>query len=407
MHPTANRPTMRLWFGGALGLASLLAIWFQHHREQAAHSVPAQHEVPGTSPQAGANPPSATLGMQQLAGGVAVQAGTPSEEGVPGSESPAARAERRKQAEERLAAYRTFANYPPGSRPARENSDQLFPMAPVLRGTPLSHAGQPSEHILLKLRQDRLVVVGEESIELGIRCEDSQASVLPCAVQSAQVSALPLESGKPPGQRPVSFVKDQAAGRQGELVATLRPIDLKLVDTTWPLRVDVKLQAGRDPVEQGSAMFDFLFTPEPPAVSTGPVREAVVDGSLTLTYGLSVKRAGRYVLHARVDDAAGKPVGYLEWNELLKVGQQEVKLVLFGKLLIDENPRWPLKVRDFDGFLLKEGVDPDREQIPTRSGYQNTTQVYSLSAFSKKEWQSEEKSRHEREFEKDVEQAGP
>ena len=407
MHPTANRPTMRLWFGGALGLASLLAIWFQHHREQAAHSVPAQHAEPGTSPASGANTPPVFGRGQQIPGGVAVQAGTLSGEGVPVAESPAARAERRKLAEERLQTYRTFAKYPPGSRPARENSDQLFPMAPVVRGTPLSRSGQPSEHILLKLRQDRVVVVGDESIELGIRCEDSQANVLPCAVQSAQVSALPLESGKPPGSRPVSFVKDQAAGRQGELVATLRPIDLKLVDQSWPLRVDVKLQAGSDPVEQGSALFDFLFTPEPPAVSTGPVREAVADGSLVLTYGLSVKRAGRYVLHARVDDAAGKPVGFLEWNDLLQVGQQEVRLVLFGKLLLDENPRWPLKVRDFDGFLLKESGDVDREQIPPRAGYHHTTQVYSLSAFSSKEWQSEEKTRHEREFEKDVEQAGP
>ena len=407
MHPTANRQATRLVFGGALGLASLLAIWFQHHREQAAHSVSAQYAEPGTNPPAGAHSPTVAGSGQQLAGGVTVQAGTPSGEGVPVAESPAARAERRKQAEERLQTYRNFAKYPPGSRPARENSDQLFPTAPVVRGIPLSRSGQPSEHILLKLRQDRVVVVGDESIELGIRCEDSQANQLPCAVQSAQGMAIPLDGGKPTGQRPVSFVKDQAAGRQGELVATLRPIDLKLVDQSWPLRVEVKLQAGSDPVEQGSALFDFLFTPDPPAVSTGPVREAVADGSLVLTYGLSVKRAGRYVLHARVDDAAGKPVGYLEWNDLLQVGQQEVKLVLFGKLLLDENPRWPLKVRDFDGFLLKESGDVDREQISPRTGYHHTTQVYSLSAFSNKEWRSEEKTRHEREFEKDVEQAGP
>ena len=101
MHPTANRPTMRLWFGGALGLASLLAIWFQHHREQAAHSVPVQHAEPSTSPASGTNSPPVLGSGQQLAGGVTVQAGTPSGEGVPVAESPAARAERRKQAEER------------------------------------------------------------------------------------------------------------------------------------------------------------------------------------------------------------------------------------------------------------------------------------------------------------------
>ena len=91
---------MRLWFGGALGLASLLAIWFQHHREQAAHSVSAQYEQPGTNPPAGAHSPTVAGSGQQLAGGVTVQAGTPSGEGVPVAESPAARAERRKLAEE-------------------------------------------------------------------------------------------------------------------------------------------------------------------------------------------------------------------------------------------------------------------------------------------------------------------
>lgn len=310
-------------------------------------------------------------------------------------------------AEERLATYRNFAKYPPSSRPAKEHSDKLFPLAPVVRGIPLSLSGQPSEHILLKLRQDKLVVVGDESLELGIRCEDSQGQVLPCTVQRAEISALPLDAGQPPGRRPVSFVPDPAPGRSGELLAQLQPASLGLVQKTWPLRVEVKLQAGRDPVEQGAALFDFLLTPEPPAVSQGPVTEAVVDGSLVLTYPIQVKRPGRYVLQARVDDALGKPVALAMWNDVLQAGPQRVKLVVFGKLLHDENPRFPLKVRDFDGFLLKENADPDREQVPTRGGYHHTSQVYSLSAFSTAEWQSEEKTRHEREFEKDVEQSAP
>ena len=40
-------------------------------------------------------------------------------------------------AEERLATYRNFAKYPPTSRPAKEHSDKLFPLAPVVRGIPL------------------------------------------------------------------------------------------------------------------------------------------------------------------------------------------------------------------------------------------------------------------------------
>ena len=398
MQATATRPPARLFLGALLILGLLAAVYYQRRSDHLAGSRGSEDRVKEA-------PATATTGGEprQLPGGVTVQAGSPEE--VPDPSSPALKREGVRLAEERLATFRKWAQYPPGSRPAREHPDQLYPRAPVVSRIPLSLSGQPSEHIALKLRQDRLAVVGDDSIQLGIRCEDSQGQVLPCVAESAQLSALPTDSAPPKGQRPVSFTADTSPEHEGELVATVRPLELQLVDRPWPLRVEVKLRAGRDPVEQGSALFDFMFTPEPPAVTTGKIREAVVDGSLVLYYGLQVKRAGRYVLQARLDDAQGKTFAYLEWNDLLAVGPQEVKLVVFGKLLLDEHPSMPLKLRDFDGFLLKEQVDPDREHIPPRTGYHYTTQVYPSSAFSAKEWQSEERTRHEREFERDVDEA--
>lgn len=398
MNP-ATRPTLRRLVFAFLFCALLLLLWWQGERQRTP-KLPAEATAgAGSGAEQGAARSTAAPVPIPGVGAVAA-AGAPA-----AGESAAARAERRRMAEERLATYRKFAQYPPGSRPARENADQLYPNAPVVRGIPLSIAGRPSEHILLKLRQDRLVVVGSESIELGIRCEDSQAQPVPCTVESAQIAALPL-SGKPGGgPLPVEFAPDSRRGQGGEQVATLRPASLGLVATSWPLRVDVKIRAGHDPVERGAALFDFLFTPDPPAVSTGPVRESVERGSLLLSYPLLVARAGRYLLHARVDDADGKPVAYLEFNDLLATGPQQVPLWVFGKLILDEKPRFPLQVRDLDGFLLKEDADPDREQIPPRTGYHHTTQIYSLSTFSAAEWQSEEKARHEREFEADVEAA--
>lgn len=340
-----------------------------------------------------------------------MQTGQPGEPAA--GDSAAARAERLRLAEERLATYRRFAQYPPGSRPARENADQLYPLAPVVRGIPLSLGGRASEHILLKLRQSRLWVVGSESIELGIRCEDSQAQILPCAVESATLQVLPGPTAPARPLPPVEFGPDAQPGRQGELVAALRPATLRLAEAgrapaaSLPLRVEVTLTAGRDPRERGTAIFDFLYTADPPAVSEGPLREAIVQGSLVLHYPLAVKRPGRYLLHARLDDATGRPVAYLEFNDVLPAGPQEVALVAFGKLLLDEKPRFPLQVRDFDGFLLREDAEPDREHIPPRAGVHHTTQVYPPSAFSAAEWQSEERTRHEREYEKDVQQARP
>ncbi|MBL8634031.1 MAG: hypothetical protein JNM40_12480 [Myxococcales bacterium] len=406
MNATSSRSLGRLLVGGALALLVLWALWSFRRGERASLALDPAFSTDGTAAGKGTNGPAGAGGPQP--GGVTVATAIPSGQPIDPmaqADSPALRAERRRLAEERLATYRKFAQYPPHSRPAREHSDKLFPLSPVVRGLPLSLSGVPSDHILLKLRQDKLVLVGDELLELGIRCEDSQGQVLPCTVQRAQVSTESPDPSK--SSRPLSFLPDDAPGRSGELIAQVRPASLGLCQSTCPLLIDVKLQAGRDPVEQGSAQFDVLFTPDPPAVSQGPVQEAVVDGSLTLTYPILVKRPGRYVLTARVDDAAGKPVALIDFNDLLPVGAQRVKLVLFGKLLRDENPRWPLKVRDFDGFLLKESGYPDREQIPTRGGHHHTTQTYSLSAFSSAEWQSEEKTRHEREFEKDVQQEAP
>lgn len=405
MHTTVNRPTARLVGGGLLALGLLAALWYQRHGEKAA--------VPVSAGEGSVNAPALTPGpagsaSKSLPGGITVQSGAPpaGSPGGPGfdpASDPAIRRERLRLAEERLATYRSWAKYPPASRPARENADQLHPTAPVERKIPLSLSGQPSQNIALKLRQDRLAVVGNETLTLGIRCEDSQGQVQPCTVLSAVASALPTDAAPPTGQRPVQFTADPQ--HEGELIASFRPLDLQLVERTWPLRVDVKLRAGSDPVEQGAALFDFLFTPEPPAVATGKIREALVDGSLVLYYGLNVRKAGRYMLHVRVDDAAGKELAFLEWNDPLPAGAQEVKFILFGKLVLDEHPRMPLKARDLDGFLLKEDADPDRELIPALSGYHHTTQAYPSSAFSAREWQSEERTRHESKYEHDVEEA--
>jgi hypothetical protein len=382
----------RAMFGGLLTSALLAALWYSRHSEQ-----------PSSPAVAPAAAPASAAGTT-LPGGVSVQAGAPPEAPA-GGDSAALRRERLRLAEERLATYRAFVKYPPGSRPARENPDQLRPRDPVVRGLPLSLGGQPSQHVGLKLRQDKMAVIGGDTITLGIRCEDTLGHALPCAVQSATLSALPGDNGPPPGQRAVSFAGSQTPGQEGEQVATFRPLDLKIVDKAWPLRVDVTLRAGDDPSEQGSALFDFMYTPDPPAIPTGRVREAMVDGSLVLYYTLDVRRAGRYVLHTRVDDERGQPVAFLEWNDLLPVGVKEVPMTVFGKLVLDEKPAMPLKARDFDGFLLKEQVDPDREHIPPLGGYHYTTQSYSLRVFSPREYESEERTRMEQEYERDVDRA--
>ena len=342
----------------------------------------------------------------------------------PTADSPSAERQRwqeqLRRAQERLATYRSWARYPPDSRPAREHPDRLQPAAPLTRILPLRHA--PGAQVRLQLTQERLSLVGSESARLSVRCEDSQGALLPCTVQTAR--ALPLQppnlpsSASPPSSRPAAAVVrftddgrsgDEAAG-DGTWSAMVQPARLGFGGYLGPLRVELLIRAGAAAPDEssdavGEAAFELWYTPEPPAVLTGQVREDVSDGSLHLYLGLDVRTAGRYVLAARVDDARGKSFAYLEWDEELDPGPQEIKLTVFGKLILDQSPAMPLRLRDIDGFLLKEDAEPAREYLPLLAGYVHTTGSYPPSDFSDEPWCSKERDRDEKQLAAEVDNA--
>jgi hypothetical protein len=156
---------------------------------------------------------------------------------------------------------------------------------------------------------------------------------------------------------------------------------------------------------EGGAFFDITFTSAPPATFTGKVREVVEQGSLQLYVGLQVRKAGRYVMAGRVDDAGGIPFAYVMFNNELEAGAREVRLTVFGLLIREKTPEFPLKLRDVEGFLLRENADPDRELMKSLSGYVHVTQEYTPDRFSPDEWTSEERQRYLDEFTKDVNEA--
>jgi hypothetical protein len=151
--------------------------------------------------------------------------------------------------------------------------------------------------------------------------------------------------------------------------------------------------------------FDVFYTAEPPAVWAGGVREALVDGSLVLTLPAFVREPGRYVVKARVDDATGAPLALLAFNDELAAGAQDVRLELFGKLVRDAKPTFPLVVRDVDAFLLRPDTFPDRSLMPRLAGKVHTSGDYALSEFSDAEWNGEERARYLAEFGRDVARA--
>ena len=400
-----RRPLVVIGLGAALalGVGWLLA------RSPGESASPPAASPGGVSPTAGGAPGGAGAPGPSL-GAVPAGAGALASPASPASgDAQAARAlwqQRLARAQETLQSYLQSTRYPPDSSPAREHPDQLTPRAPVTRRLPLTkNAERPSQDVQLALRQDRLYLVGAESARLGVRCEDSLGKALPCAV-TGRAHALQGAAAQAVPPSAVEFTDDGRNGDEapgdGWLTATLQPVQQGFRGALGSLRVDLDVRSGS---ETGFAFFDLIYTPDPPARLTGTFREALEDGSVSLYAGIEVRTPGRYVLSARVDDARGHQLALLGWNEPLPAGPREVKFVLFGKLLLDEQPAWPLTVRDVDGFLLREDQDPDRLHVAPLGGAVHTTQRYPSSALSAAEWQSEQRSRYRDRLEQDVKEA--
>jgi hypothetical protein len=304
-----------------------------------------------------------------------------------------------------LDSYRRSTRYPPESRSIEEHPDRVYPASPS-RKQPL---GKGSGDIALRLKQEKVFVVGEESVRFFVGCENAHTGQpLPCEVHSASASEAPyLEQAARLGAVPLEFndsgrLGDEVAG-DGTWTTSFQPSRQGFALFEGTLRVGFSVRASGS--AEGTSFFDIQFTPAPPATFTGKVREGVEQGSLRLYAGLQVRKPGRYVFAARVDDEAGVPLAYLDFNEELEAGAREVRFSLFGLLLHDKKPDFPLRLRDVEGFLLRERGDPDRELVKTLAGVVHTTGEYPLERFSADEWTSEERQRYLDEFSRDVDEA--
>ncbi|RKH41619.1 hypothetical protein D7V93_38550 [Corallococcus llansteffanensis] len=315
---------------------------------------------------------------------------------------------RLERARRSLESYVAATRYPPESRPSREHPDQME-LAEPERTRPLSAkaAEDGTSDVQLRLKQDKVFVVGDEAVLLTVACEDSRREPRPCSV----VSAVAHEAAHMPGAGGVAGVPlafgdegrdgDAVAG-DGMLTGRFQPSKQGFAMYSGTLRVDVRVRSGS---VEDTTFFDVLYTPAPPATFTRRVRESLEGGSLALYLSVQVRKPGRYVVSGRMDDEGGVPFASVSFNEELPEGLHEVQLSVFGKLIRDEAPTFPLVLRDVEGFLLKESGDPDRELMVTLRGPVHTTREYSLQQFSSAEWKSSERDRYTEELQKDVMEA--
>lgn len=299
-------------------------------------------------------------------------------------------AERRlARAELTLQSYLDATRYPPDARPLRERSDQERPHHVPSRRLPLARADRRLTVAQVTLRQDRHYVSGTERVALSIACADTEGPIA-CDVLSATASIPP---DRPDAAAfapvPVRFAPEPGAGA-GVFTADFQPARDGFADHHGPIRVDLQVRAD---AEEGGASFDVDYTPEPPAIFMGEVRDSLIDGSVALDIALRVERPGRYRIRARADDAGGRPFALLSFDGDLAAGDQAARLRLFGKLILDEAARSPFRIRDLEGFRFDEQGYPDRETIPALDGLVHTTRRYADRDLSSEAWESADKAR--------------
>jgi len=325
--------------------------------------------------------------------------------------SPAGRAARLQELRDQFALVdRTYCDYAAGtryphtSRPMSEHPDQVYPNAPVTESNPMrtgSNGSDPS--IQIQTSQSRVYMAAGERTAFSLRAVDAQGAPMALVITRALAQGLTAPGARPAPQVVLAFADDgsgaDAVAGDGAFAAILAPAMTGLASFHGTIRSRIDYTVGG---KAGVVLFDVIYSPELPATWSGQAREAVEDGSLVYYLKADVRVAGRYLVNGRVDDARGKPFALASFNDVLPVGSSEIKLTVFGKLLRDAAPAMPLTLRDVDGFLLKENVDPDRALMPRLEGKVVTGKKHAPGEFSDAEWQSEERTRHLDEFARDI-----
>lgn len=306
-----------------------------------------------------------------------------------------------------LCTYREASKYPNTSRPISEHPDQVYPNRPVEDQHAMRKDGGGTDPaVQIQTTQSRVFMVAGESVVFTIKAMNKDGNILPMYVNRTIASGITFQGGRQTPQLSLS-ISDE--GRNGDVVAgdgifsgVLAPAQSGFASFAGTIRTELKYTVdGR----AGVVLFDVIYSPETPATWTGAIRETTEEGALNFYLKTNVQTPGRYVVSGRVDDAKGKPVALVTFNDMVAQGNSEIRLTVVGKLLRDLAPVFPLSLRDVVAYLLKENTDPDRALMPRLEGVAHVTKNYPLKNFSDAEWQSEERSRYLTEYSKDVELA--
>lgn len=370
--------------------AALLALWSWQRGEpeavaaqappEAPQRVAGVEQTPPPAPAASATPgaPLSALGQAQRREELALWQG------------------RLERARMTLDGYRIAAQYPHESRPIDEHPDQVRPFEPISEDRALRMpGGGATQGVHLKTTQERVFASGSESSRVTLKLLDDNGRTLPLKVTRAVQKEV-----TPPGRTAGTVEFPMPINHNdGLLSAVMQPSTQGFAAFAGTVRLELALDYGGQP---GFIYFDLHYSPETAATWLPGVREASSSAGIEFFLKAQVLVPGRYVVSARVDDAQGQPVALALFNAEVAAGLAEFRLPVFGKLLRDKQPAFPLQLRDVEAFLLKPDAFPDRVMLPRRAGVLHQSKSYTLSTFSDAEWSSEERDRYLTELGKDV-----
>lgn len=298
-------------------------------------------------------------------------------------------------ADQTLCQYQYQTRYPNSSRPVSEHPDQVYPNQPVLERHAMRKAGGGTDStIQMQSSQNRVYLAQNESAEFVLAAVSQSGQKLP--LEAEKVISKGLVFGN---TRPVADVVPEMQNTDGMLRIRLAPQQTGLATFHGTIRTELNYRVNG---QAGRIFWDVIYSPQLPAQWAGTPADSLHEGALQFALKLNVSMPGRYVITARVDDARGTPLALLSFNDVLGQGLNTVSMPLAGNLIRDLSPVFPLRLRDIEGYLLKEDADPDRLLLPRLDGERLQTRSYALKAFSDQEWQSEERTRYLTEFRKDL-----
>ena len=182
-----------------------------------------------------------------------------------------------------------------------------------------------------------------------------------------------------------------ATRRTRSLETACTPATVTVPPNTTPAALVLAVDATAND-ESGTLYFNFTATAPPPAVFTQTARDTLEEGSVAVYVGITVQQAGTYEIVGRLYDSTGLPLVYMRFLGELTGANTEVRLLGFGKVILDEGGVPPFVLRDVEGSEMLIGQYPDRAPMAEWLG-PYTTAAYPLSSLSAAEYNGADKQR--------------